>query len=86
MLFIYPIWDNESQRIGKQKCTPLGYKLHGTAEGLGLISEALYRFSWKLADMKGFQYDHETRTANWMEAGQRREYKWESDRKGHHPK
>jgi hypothetical protein len=37
MLFIYPMWDNESQRIGKQKCTPLGYALHGVAELLGFI-------------------------------------------------
>gem|GEM_PF-3837790 len=25
MFFVYPMWDNESQRIGKKKCTPLGY-------------------------------------------------------------
>ena len=31
------MWDNESQRIGKQKCTPLGYQLHGIAEGLGFL-------------------------------------------------
>jgi hypothetical protein len=31
------MWDNESQRIGKQKCTPLGYRLHGVAEGLGFL-------------------------------------------------
>jgi hypothetical protein len=37
MLFIYPMWDNESQRIGKQKCTPLGYTLHGIAELLGFV-------------------------------------------------
>ena len=37
MLFIYPMWDNESQRIGKQKCTPIGYTLHGIAELLGFI-------------------------------------------------
>jgi len=37
MLFIYPMWDNESQRIGKQKCTPLGYKLHSIAELLGFV-------------------------------------------------
>jgi len=37
MLFMYPMWDHESQRIGKQKCTPLGYKLHGMAEILGFI-------------------------------------------------
>ena len=32
MLFIHPMWDNESQRIGKQKCTPAGYALHVIAE------------------------------------------------------
>jgi hypothetical protein len=37
MLFIYPMWDNESQRIGKQKCTPAGYRLHGFAELLGFV-------------------------------------------------
>lgn len=37
MLFIYPMWDSESQRIGKRKCTPLGYTLHGIAELLGFI-------------------------------------------------
>ena len=37
MLFIYPMWDNESQRIGKQKCTPKGYNLHVIAELLGFI-------------------------------------------------
>jgi len=37
MLFIYPMWDNESQRIGKQKCTPLGYRLHVLADLIGFI-------------------------------------------------
>lgn len=37
MLFIYPMWDHESQRIGKKKCTPLGYALHTIAELLGFI-------------------------------------------------
>jgi membrane protein implicated in regulation of membrane protease activity len=37
MLFLYPMWDHESQRIGKKKCTPLGYALHTIAELLGLI-------------------------------------------------
>lgn len=37
MFFINPMWDNESQRIGKMKCTPLGYKLHGVSDGLGLL-------------------------------------------------
>jgi len=37
MLFIYPMWDHESQRIGKRKCTPLGYVLHTIAELMGFI-------------------------------------------------
>ena len=31
------MWDNESQRIGKQKCTPTGYALHGIAEMIGFV-------------------------------------------------
>lgn len=31
------MWDNESQRIGKQKCTPLGYTLDSIARLSGLI-------------------------------------------------
>jgi len=37
MWFIFPMWDNESQRIGKQRCTPTGYALHTIAELLGFI-------------------------------------------------
>jgi hypothetical protein len=37
MLFIHPMWDNESQRIGKQKCTPTGYALHAIAELIGFV-------------------------------------------------
>jgi hypothetical protein len=121
MLFIYPVWDNESQRIGKQKCTPLGYRLHGIAEmlglvglllllgvgvylgyrafrgtfhkslfwvlavpfGLGVIGEVLYRYSWRLAARKEFQYDYETREASWLEDGQRRAYKWTANESLH---
>lgn len=35
MLFIHPMWDNESQRIGKRKCTPAVYALHAIAEMIG---------------------------------------------------
>lgn len=35
MLFINPMWDNESERIGKQRCTPLGYALHAFSDLLG---------------------------------------------------
>lgn len=113
MLFIHPMWDNEGQRIGKQKCTPTGYALHAIAEligfagllmllavpaflawkwfadtfrasllwllavpfGLGIISEALFHYSWWLARRKGFRYDFERREASWTEGGERRTYK-----------
>jgi hypothetical protein len=32
MLFINPMWNSETERIGKQRCTPLGYALHGISE------------------------------------------------------
>jgi hypothetical protein len=114
MLFIHPMWDNESQRIGKRKCTPAGYALHVIADwigflglvlllgtpvllawrwltgtfhaaflwllavsfGLGLISEVLYQYSWWLARRKGFHYDHDRREASWLEAGERRSFKY----------
>jgi hypothetical protein len=37
MLFFFPMWDHESQRLGKRKCTPLGYALHGIAETIGFV-------------------------------------------------
>ena len=115
MLFIHPTWDNESQRIGKLKCTPAGYALHVIAEligfagllillavlgflawewsaagafrisllwvlapplGLGVVSEALFQYSWWLALRKGFRYDYERREASWSESGERRTYKY----------
>ncbi len=36
------MWDHESQRIGKQKCTPVGYELHGIAELLGFLGLLLF--------------------------------------------
>ncbi|HEV8542701.1 MAG TPA: hypothetical protein VGR78_09955 [Verrucomicrobiae bacterium] len=38
MLFINPMWDNEAERIGKQKCTPLGYALHAFSDLLGFVA------------------------------------------------
>jgi hypothetical protein len=113
-MFIHPMWDHESQRIGKQKCTPVGYAIHVVADllgffgllsvfgvplvlagtvvvgafrpsllwlvvvpiALGLLGRTLYRFSWNLASRKGFRYDHDQCEASWLEAGQRRTYKW----------
>lgn len=37
MLFIHPMWDHESQRIGMQKCYPLGYAIHGIGELIGFL-------------------------------------------------
>jgi hypothetical protein len=37
MLFIHPMWDNESQRIGMQKCTPFGYALRVAADLIGIV-------------------------------------------------
>ena len=114
MLFIHPMWDHESERIGKQMCAPAGYALHLVAEligfagllfllavpvvlawkwftgmfhaalfwllaapfALGIVSELLFQYSWWLALRKGFRYDCERREASWMEAGERRTYKY----------
>ena len=32
------MWDHESQRIGKQRCTPTGYTLHGISDLIGFIA------------------------------------------------
>jgi hypothetical protein len=37
MRFINPMWDNESERIGKQRCTPLGYTLHVISDLIGFV-------------------------------------------------
>ena len=48
MFFFHPMWDHESERISKQRCTPVGYALHVVADLLGLagfvllIGTALY--------------------------------------------
>ncbi|MFN9159561.1 MAG: hypothetical protein ACK6D5_17495 [Planctomyces sp.] len=38
LMFINPMWDHESQRIGKQRCTPTGYMLHGISDLIGFIA------------------------------------------------
>jgi hypothetical protein len=37
MLFIHPMWDTETQRIGKMRCSSRAYSLHVTAELIGFI-------------------------------------------------
>jgi hypothetical protein len=108
------MWDSETERIGKQRCTTAGYAIHVVSEligfiglllliltlgvlawkgihgtfhwtdlwlfvvpfAVGVISELLFRCSWWLALKKGFQYDGDLREASWMEAGERRSYKY----------
>jgi len=38
MLFINPMWDNEAERIGKERCTRLGYALHTISDLMGFIA------------------------------------------------
>ena len=37
MLFIHPMWDHESQRIGMQKCYRLAYDMHAIGELVGFL-------------------------------------------------
>jgi len=41
MLFINPMWDNEAQRIGKRRCTRLGYALHALSDLIGSVALVL---------------------------------------------
>jgi hypothetical protein len=47
--------------------------------GLGIVSEVMFQYSWWLALRKGFRYDDERREASWLEAGERRKYKYPAD-------
>lgn len=40
-VFINPMWQDEVQRIGKQRCTPTGYRLHGVSDLIGLLAVIL---------------------------------------------
>jgi len=37
MLFIHPMWDNESQRIGMRKCWKTAYLVHAYGELVGFL-------------------------------------------------
>jgi len=54
MIFINPMWDNESERIGKQMCTPRGYKLHGISDVLGFIGLLLFLGTCGYLGVKSF--------------------------------
>ena len=60
MLFIHPMWDSETQRLGKKACTPGGYALHVFAEGIGFlgfailaISGAVWLWKWLAGSPRG---------------------------------
>ncbi len=114
-MFLHPMWSSESERIGKRRCTPLGYSLHISADligfmglilfllipallayrwflgsfqaaqgwfmtvpfGFGIVGQILFQTSWVLAQRKNFRYDDEQREASWIEAGERRTYRWQ---------
>lgn len=37
-MFINPMWDSETQRIGKQKCSPRAYHLHLVSDLVGFVA------------------------------------------------
>ena len=37
-MFVNPIWQDEVQRIGKQRCTPTGYLLHTISDMIGFVA------------------------------------------------
>ena len=37
-MFINPMWYHESERVGKQRCTPTGYMLHVISDLIGFIA------------------------------------------------
>ena len=54
MIFINPIWDNESERIGKSICTPLGYKLHVISDIIGFFGLLLLLGIFAYLGYRGF--------------------------------
>ena len=36
-MFISPMWDHESERVGLKRCTPVGYQIHGFSDLAGLL-------------------------------------------------
>lgn len=47
--------------------------------GLGAVSEVLFQLSWWLALRRGFRYDCERCEASWLEAGERRTYRYPAE-------
>jgi hypothetical protein len=53
MLFIHPMWDSETERLGKKACTPTGYALHGLADTVVLSISSAVR-AWRDGLRGGF--------------------------------
>jgi predicted Na+-dependent transporter len=56
MIFIRPMWDHETERIGMKKCSHVGYTLHCLADLSGFtglllffasVVYSVYQFSWE---------------------------------------
>lgn len=52
MLFIHPMFDRQSERVGKRKCTRIGYALHVVADLVGMLGLVLVHivvgvWAWK---------------------------------------
>jgi hypothetical protein len=41
VLFVYPMWDSENQRLGLQACTPRGYAIRSFGEFIGFCGLVL---------------------------------------------
>lgn len=55
MLFIHPMWQNEIERLGKKRCTPVGYLLHVIAEYIGFAGLLVFLatlgfWGWRLLE------------------------------------
>jgi hypothetical protein len=37
VLFVYPMWDSENQRLGLMACTPVGYTIRSIGETIGFL-------------------------------------------------
>ena len=62
-MFINPMWDSETQRIGKQKCSPRAYHLHLVSDLVGFV--ALLLLPCVLVYLKFRDLDHSFDASLW---------------------
>ena len=66
-MFINPMWDSETQRIGKQKCSPSAYHLHLVSDLVGFV--ALLLLPCVLVYLKFRDIDHSFDASLWLLLG-----------------